>query len=135
MATGPQFQATVAAPEGQAVIYVFRPEQSYAKAVAPDLTVDGSKLGAIQNDGYLMAKVVPGLHTVDIPYNFWTWGDQCAPATLQANAGEIHYVQIDLSSERTFLILATAVTSYCTLREVTPDVALPLIKQTRLSQQ
>ena len=91
MATGPLFESNTLPPEGQAVIYVFRPDQDYARAVAPDLMVDGKPAGAIQNGGYLVFNVEPGKHTIDIPYNFWSYGD-CVPATVATEAGEIHYV-------------------------------------------
>lgn len=82
MATGPQFAVSASPPEGKAEIYVYRPDQEYAKAAAPDLTIDGAKVGTIQNGGYMMLNVAPGQHTIDIPYNFWTWGDHCAPAIV-----------------------------------------------------
>lgn len=135
MASGPQFQPGASPAEGQALLYVFRPDQDYARAVAPDMTVDGDKVGTIQNAGYVALKVAPGQHTVDIPHNFWNWDNHCAPATVQTKAGETHYVQIELSYKSTFLVLFTEIETHCVLKEVTPDVALPLISQTRLSKQ
>jgi hypothetical protein len=135
MATGPLFDGSASPPTGQAVIYVFRPDQSYARGNAPDLTVDGAKVGVIHNAGFLKVDVQPGRHTVDIPFNFWTWGDHCAPAIVKTNAGETHYVNIELAEKQKFLLLVTAIQTRCVLKEISADEALPLIKQTRLSQQ
>lgn len=135
LATGPQFVPGAAPTDGQAVIYVFRPEQSYQNTKAPDMTIDKQTVGAIYDGGYLMLKVAPGQHTVTIPLNFWSWSDHCTPAIVYTQAGEVHYVQIELSPPSDFLGPLAGFETHCKLNEVTPEVALPLISQTRLSQQ
>ena len=63
-ATGPQFEPVILS-ENQAVVYVYRPGQDYVgSAVAPNIMVDGERVGRLKNNGYSYKIVTPGEHEV-----------------------------------------------------------------------
>lgn len=136
-ASGPAFKAEPSR-DNQSIIHLFRPSKFANGGGSPDVMLDGKKVGALANGGYLSLPVPPGPHTLEIPSNAWSWDINCTPVTLQVGQGAAHYVAMDTDASLSIVGASKASTTHikrrCQLLELPEDRALPLIGQTRKSQ-
>jgi hypothetical protein len=136
-ASGPAFVAEPTSGN-QSTIYLFRPSKFANGGASPDVVLDGRKVGSISNGGYLPLHVPSGSHTLEIPYNAWSWDIRCAPVTLQTDASTTYYVAIDTDASLSFVAVSKTpmahISRQCQLIELPEAVALPLIGHTRRSQ-
>ncbi|MBI2771604.1 MAG: DUF2846 domain-containing protein [Burkholderiales bacterium] len=63
-ATGPKFGGLEPIPPAKAQIYFLREAKVFGAGMSFDLLVDGVKVGALPNGGYLPLAVTPGRHTL-----------------------------------------------------------------------
>lgn len=89
-ASGSTFQAVPPAP-GQAVIYVFRPSNSYAgSGVTLQIKCDGTKFGDLLGNGYVFHKTTPGRHVISCKT------ETTSEVPVEAVAGRSYYIQADV---------------------------------------
>jgi hypothetical protein len=133
-ANGPLFDSNIKPQPQKALILFFRPDAFFAGGVAPDVYVDNTKVGSINNGSYIAINVEPGGHVITVPHNFWNWDEDCSPVELQVTSSKTYYVELALDVKKsTTLIVISTTESHCQLKELDEQDALPLIKLTRLS--
>jgi hypothetical protein len=65
-ATGPKFQSAEQPPANMGDIYLYRTAAIYAFGTSFDTLVDGKKVGELPNASYLVMRLTPGKHILQV---------------------------------------------------------------------
>ena len=64
--TGEVFSKLVDPVNGSGLLYVYRPDEYYGKALSFGVVIDGKAKGDLGNGAYMIIPVEPGRHTVEV---------------------------------------------------------------------
>ena len=88
------FENTDVAPEGHAILYLYRVQLKSAALVVPTLTVNGVKVIDLENDRYLRMVLTPGRYQVKTAWNWKWYFKERDSVTFHARAGKRYFVRV-----------------------------------------
>ena len=111
-AQGAQFNTLPTLGQGEAMITVYRPSAFGLSGAWPDIHVDGQKRGELKNGGYLLLRVPPGGHLVEMkgPITRWDIRAETLSCKPDIKAGETAFIKMLITSTWHPLGLRTTVT-------------------------
>jgi predicted small lipoprotein YifL len=131
-ASGPLY-SPAPVPDGQAAIYVYRPQRGFQMAGHPNVYIDGAMRHALKNGGYGVSLVAPGRHEVKVSGSLLTnWMLRDVQMTLEAGAGQRVFLRYTPLPSGAYVIGGHAgLTGASDLQEVPQSEASTEIAQTR----
>lgn len=95
-AQGTRFSGLPPLAQDEALIIVYRPSAFADSGTWPDIHVDGQKRGELKNGGYLMLRVPPGGHIVEMkgPPTRWDIRKGTLSCQPELKAGETAYLRL-----------------------------------------
>jgi len=129
-ASGPAFGEPSHAPQGDALVYVYRLHYPSLRNSYPDVYVNGEQRGPLKDEGHLVYRLRQGTATIEVRGNGVRW------PRLAASVTPI------LQSERTYFFKYTAEQSFVgaelqtrvRLEEMPREQAIKELQTTRLSE-
>ena len=133
-ATGSDFKTT-ATSGGKGVVHVYRPTNWRATwGDAPNISVDGRRVGSLKNAGFLTFQLPPGRHEVEVrvPLMQWFGGRK---AKVNVAPGGKYYLRVGLElDDIVFGANGPLPISSFHIQQVPARKALAEIKKTKSSQ-
>lgn len=74
-------------------VYIFRESEFFQSGSYPGIKIDGEKVGALRNGGYIVAKVDPGPHRILVD-----WGGPPTRFKISTEGGKRHYVRVAIET-------------------------------------
>jgi len=96
-ATGSEFEKVTGFPEGDAVIYLYRPAALPMAGVWPGVSVDEVYIGPLKNGGYVPLVVRAGVHRIRVTRGegaLTEWQPSKLELEVSAKAGQSYYVRV-----------------------------------------
>lgn len=75
---------------GQGLVYVYRPDEYYGKALSFKVVVDGKEKGDVGNGAYMVIPVEPGKHSIEVK----GVGYSEEPSQVEIPAGEFAFLKV-----------------------------------------
>ena len=94
-ASGPLYAPTVIASEGNASVYLYRPSRSEGYLIVPPVSVDGTELFELANNGYAELTLSPGRHLIETKKDGNPIGpvDAVGSIEIEVEAGREYYIR------------------------------------------
>ena len=133
-ASGPIFKKSEPQSQGQATIYIYRPNQFFNAGGWPEIFVDDNKLFALKNQGYGVVQLPPGEHKIkaegSMLFTNWYPGPMELTHTFEAN--KEYFVRVIPQLTSGMLIgSVVAVTGDAQISLIPEKSAMPEISETR----
>ncbi|WP_342114762.1 DUF2846 domain-containing protein [Pseudoduganella sp. OTU4001] len=126
-ASGPHYSHEVPAKD-EALIYVYREWRLANGGGSPTIALNGRKMDDLKNGSFLQFRVAPGRHKVEQLTSIWDWIFEAEPVVVNADAGEVYYVQLETDATMSFNGVEMKKRSTLSFEEVPASVALPKLK-------
>ena len=88
--TGEAFSTLIKPPSGQGLLYLYRPDEYYGKALTFRVLIDGKEKGDIGNSAYMAIPVEPGKHSVEIK----GFGYKDEPGDIDVPAADLAFLKV-----------------------------------------
>lgn len=132
-ADGPLYKPVDLAPDGDAVLYLYRPWAFAGGAATTHLRFDDKKDYAIANGEYIAVRLAPGPHKVQkVNKGFQSWGAPEPVISFTADRGAIYYIR--KSGETKFTPGGPALWTVLKFEQVDAATALGEIKECHLAE-
>ncbi|MDP1740712.1 hypothetical protein [Polaromonas sp.] len=134
-ATGTPFTETAAPSSGNGVVYVYRPDRSFASWGCPQFSIDGGAVRSMQNGGFHRLELPQGQHLLK-SQNSWCSVFPVARA-FALREGETIFIRYNVLSDYKpgFHRYDGPDNIYHGYEIVSRDVALPQLKELRASAE
>ena len=87
---GESFSKLAAPPNGRGLLYVYRPDEYYGKALNFKLVIDGKQIGDIGNGAYMIIPVEPGKHSIEVK----GFGYKDVPNEIEIPSGDLAFLKV-----------------------------------------
>jgi hypothetical protein len=88
--TGEAFSTLVEPINGRGLLYVYRVDEYYGKALSFKVVIDGKEKGDVGNGAYMIIPVEPGKHTIEVK----GFGYKDEPSEVEAPVGELAFLRV-----------------------------------------
>jgi hypothetical protein len=88
--TGETFSTLVEPPNERGLLYVYRPDEHYGKALTFKIVIDGKEMGDVGNGAYMIIPVEPAKHSIQVK----GFGYKDVPSEVDVPAGESAFLKI-----------------------------------------
>jgi hypothetical protein len=88
--TGEAFSTLLQPPDGSGLLYVYRPDEYYGKALSFKVVIDGKEKGDVGNGAYMIIPVEPGKHSIEVK----GFGYKDEPSEVAVPVGELAFLKV-----------------------------------------